>query len=131
LRVLSFIKDSPAERAGVQVGDVITHFSNKPVEASTNLPALVAACKPGTSETLTVARGDSVIHFKVPIGQSRPVALHELQAAWRAGGDGIDKIDGQAPSPAEFKEIESLQINQRIQALEKELKYWRSLQQKR
>jgi serine protease Do len=130
LRVLSLVKDSPAERAGLQIGDVITHFTKKPVDASTNLPALVAACKPGTNETLTVMRGDSTVHCNVPIGQLRPVALQELQAAPNAGGDYPGQVEGEAPTRSEFKKIESLQINQRIQALEKELKYWRSLQQK-
>lgn len=130
LRVLSLVKDGPAERAGLQIGDVITHFTEKPVDTSTNLPALVAACKPGTHETLTVMRGDSMVHCTVPIGQLRPVALHELQAAPSEGGDEQGEVEGELPAPSEQKQIESLQINQRIQALEKELKYWRSLQQK-
>jgi len=129
-RVLSVVKDSPAARAGIQIGDVITRFTNKPVAASTNLPAMVAACKPGATETLTVVRGDSALHFNVPIGQSTPIALKELQAAQDEAGSYVETLGSKAPTPTEFKKIEGLQINQRIQALEKELKYLRSLQQK-
>jgi serine protease Do len=125
-RVLSFVKSGPADLAGIQIGDVITHFAGKPVEASKNLPALVAACKPGTNETLTVVRGDSSFKFNVQIGQQAPIALGELQAAW----DEVTKEENAQPPQIEASKIENFQIHQRIQALEKELQYWRNLQQK-
>ncbi|MEO6146124.1 MAG: Do family serine endopeptidase, partial [Sulfuriferula sp.] len=41
-------KDSPAEKAGVQVGDVILKFDGKTINGSFDLPRLVAATKPGS-----------------------------------------------------------------------------------
>jgi S1-C subfamily serine protease len=131
LRVLSLVKDGPAEHAGIQVGDVITHFTNKPVDASTNLPAMVAACKPGSKEALKVVRGDSLYSFNVQIGQQIPIALNELQPVRDEAVSDIENRTGKTPATeVELKKIENFQIHQRIRALEKELKYLRSLQQK-
>jgi len=130
LKVLSFAKDGPAERGGLQIGDVITHFTNRPVDAFTNLPALVAACRPGTNETLTVMRGDSAIKLTMQIGQAAPIALSELQAARDEIAHDMEHDEGKASAQIEIRKIENLQLQQRIRALEKELKYLRSLQQK-
>jgi serine protease Do len=131
LRVLSLIKGGPAEHAGIQVGDVITHFTNQPVDASTNLPAMVAACKPGAKESLKVVRGDSLYDFNIQIGQQMPIALNELQTARDEAASETENRAGKTPATeAELKKIENFQIHQRIRALEKELKYLRSLQQK-
>jgi S1-C subfamily serine protease len=129
-RVLSLVKDGPAERVGVQIGDVITHFNNKPVEASTNLPAMVAACKPGAHEKLVVVRGDSVLNFTVSIGPQAPVALNELRAIQDEVMRSTENDRGKLSSTPELKTNENFKIHERIQALEKELKYLRSLRQK-
>jgi S1-C subfamily serine protease len=125
-KVLSIVKGSPAERVGIQVGDVITHFTGQPIESFQMLPEMVAACRPGTSENLRVVRGDSVINFNVQIGQQTPVALAELQPAPETVAD---SDDSKPPIQENFK-LENLLIHRRIQALEKELQYLRSLQQK-
>ncbi|MDZ7367914.1 MAG: S1C family serine protease [candidate division KSB1 bacterium] len=131
LRVLSLVKGGPAEYAGIQVGDVITHFTNQPVDASTNLPAMVAACKPGAKEALKVMRGDSLYDFNVQIGQQMPIALNELQPVRDEIGSEAENRSGKTPTTeVELRKIENFQIHQRIRALEKELKYLRSLQQK-
>jgi serine protease Do len=126
-KVLSIAKDGPAERAGVQVGDVLTHFTGQPIESFTKLPEMVAACKPGGSESLRVIRGDSVIDFIVPIGPQMPVALAELQPATET-----DQINSENSRPAiqeKFK-LENFLLRQRLQALEKEMQQLRSLQRK-
>lgn len=125
-RVLSLVKDSPAERVGIQVGDVITHFTGQSIESFAKLPEMVAACRPGASENLRVVRGDSVINFNVQIGQQAPVALAELQTAPETV---VDSDDSKPSIQGNFK-LENLLIHRRIQALEKELQYLRSLQQK-
>ena len=47
---------SPAEKAGVEAGDIITHFNGSSIEKSGDLPRLVGNTKPGASSTLTVLR---------------------------------------------------------------------------
>ena len=48
--------DSPAERAGLQPGDVILEFNGEEVEESPQLPAMVSALSPGTEVELRVLR---------------------------------------------------------------------------
>jgi len=47
---------SPAEKAGIEAGDIITRFDGKSIEKSIDLPRLVGATKPGTKSTITVFR---------------------------------------------------------------------------
>ncbi|MBV8249790.1 MAG: DegQ family serine endoprotease [Comamonas sp.] len=48
--------DSPAAKAGVEAGDVITKFDGKAIEKVSDLPRMVGNTKPGTKSTLTVLR---------------------------------------------------------------------------
>jgi len=47
---------SPAEKAGVEGGDIIIRFDGKTIEKSSDLPRAVGSTKPGTKSTLTVFR---------------------------------------------------------------------------
>nr|WP_315238370.1 DegQ family serine endoprotease [uncultured Albidiferax sp.] len=47
---------SPAEKAGVEAGDIITKFDGKAIEKSSDLPRLVGNTKPGSKSSLTVFR---------------------------------------------------------------------------
>jgi serine protease Do len=49
-------KGSSAEKAGIQVQDVIVEFDGKHVETSASLPPLVGAVKPGSIVDLTLVR---------------------------------------------------------------------------
>lgn len=46
----------PAQKAGLQVGDVITHVNDKPVQRSSDLPRMIASHRPGTSVKITYLR---------------------------------------------------------------------------
>lgn len=48
--------DSPAAKAGVEPGDVITKFDGKSIEKVSDLPRLVGNTKPGTKSAITVLR---------------------------------------------------------------------------
>ncbi len=47
---------SPAEKAGVEAGDIITAFNGQAIEKSGDLPRLVGNTKPGSKSVLTVLR---------------------------------------------------------------------------
>lgn len=47
---------SPAEKAGVEAGDIITAFNGATIEKSGDLPRMVGNTKPGTKSNLTVLR---------------------------------------------------------------------------
>jgi serine protease Do len=50
---------SPADKAGVEAGDIITRFDGKPIEKVADLPRLVGNTKPGSKSTMTVFRRGS------------------------------------------------------------------------
>ena len=47
---------SPAEKAGIEAGDIITRFDGKAIEKASDLPRLVGNTKPGSRVGLTVFR---------------------------------------------------------------------------
>ena len=60
---------SPAEKAGVEAGDIITRFEGKVIEKSSDLPRLVGGTKPGTKSTLTVFRRGSTKDLSIVIAE--------------------------------------------------------------
>ena len=46
----------PAEKAGLEAGDIILKFNGAPIEKSSDLPRMVGNIKPGTRSTVTVWR---------------------------------------------------------------------------
>lgn len=48
--------NGPAEKAGLEAGDIILKFNSIAIERSSDLPRLVGSTKPGTRSTLTIWR---------------------------------------------------------------------------
>ncbi|MFT3803397.1 MAG: DegQ family serine endoprotease [Burkholderiaceae bacterium] len=55
-QVRSVEEGGPAEKGGIEVGDIIQKFDGKSVERSTDLPRMVGNTKPGTRVTVQVWR---------------------------------------------------------------------------
>ncbi|MFJ3046112.1 DegQ family serine endoprotease [Herbaspirillum chlorophenolicum] len=69
--VSSVEKGSPADKAGLQAGDVILSFSGHAIDRSVDLPTLVADTAPGTSRALEVMRGGKVRTINVTVGEMK------------------------------------------------------------
>jgi len=69
--VTSVMDGSPADKAGLKPGDVLTGIGNKPVNDDASILNLISALKPGTIATLKVMREKSEIALKVNVG-TRP-----------------------------------------------------------
>ena len=63
---------SPADKAGVEAGDIITRFDGKAIEKHSDLPRLVGNIKPGTKSTMTVFRRGSSKELAVVITEVEP-----------------------------------------------------------
>ena len=67
--VSSVEKGSPAEKAGIEAGDVILKFDGKAVASSEDLPRLVGSTKPGTKSVIQLMRNKATREVNVVIGE--------------------------------------------------------------
>jgi serine protease Do len=67
---------SPADKAGIEAGDIITKFDGKVIERASDLPRQVGNTKPGSRATMTVFRRGGTRDLNVQIAEfeaERPV----------------------------------------------------------
>ena len=62
-------KGGPAEKAGIEVGDVITRFDGKQVGASSDLPRMVGGTRPGSKVKMEVWRKGGTRDLSVVVGE--------------------------------------------------------------
>jgi serine protease Do len=70
--VRSVESGSPADKAGVEAGDIITKFDGKTIERASDLPRLVGNTKPGARSTMTVFRRGGSKDLAVTIAEVEP-----------------------------------------------------------
>jgi serine protease Do len=62
----------PADKAGVEAGDIITRVDGKVVEKSGDLPRLVGGTRPGSKATLQIFRRGATKELSVTVGEFEP-----------------------------------------------------------
>src|SRR5438445_10344009 len=62
-------KGGPAEKAGVETGDIILKFDGKPVSTSSELPRIVGNTKPGSKASVEVWRKGVTREIAVTVGE--------------------------------------------------------------
>ena len=70
--VRSVESGSPADKAGVEAGDIIVKFDGKAIERASDLPRQVGNTKPGSRATLTVFRRGGSRDLNVQIAEFEP-----------------------------------------------------------
>lgn len=73
---------SPADKAGVEAGDIITRFDGRAIEKVADLPRLVGNTKPGTKSTLTVFRRGATKDLSITVAEieaEKPVASRVVE----------------------------------------------------
>ncbi len=73
--------DSPADKAGLKEGDVITEFDGKPVDNTEDLTRFVRGCEPGSEVQVKIMRQGKAQTIKVTIGKLRlhlPMIVPEI-----------------------------------------------------
>ncbi len=78
--VSSVVPGSPAEKAGIEAGDIITRFDGKVIDKPADLSRLVGSTKPGSKSAVTVFRRGtskdlSVVIAEVETEKSSPKAI--------------------------------------------------------
>jgi serine protease Do len=107
---------SPAEKAGVEAGDIITGFDGHAIDKVSDLPRLVGNTRPGTRSVLTVFRR----------GQSRElnITVEQMQA------DSAERQSGEREQPPKAEgtvQALGVTVSELTQAQKKELKIKRGV----
>jgi len=89
--VRSVEQGGPADRSGIEVGDIILRFNGRQIDKASDLPRLVGSTKPGARVAVQVWRRGALRDLNVTVDELRP------EAAARAGGSSAPKA---APAPA-------------------------------
>jgi serine protease Do len=100
--VAKVLDDSPAQAAGLEVGDVIVEFNGKQVMRSSGLPPLVGRAKVGKEAQVTVIRNKQTREIDVMIAEL-PTAI--TQAAY---------------TPEEETVLEDTALGMRVEQLDRE-----------
>ncbi len=108
--VSSVEKGSPAEKAGIQVSDVILEFDGKTVSNSTDLPRMVGATRPGTKVTVRLWRRGGSKEVKLTVGEM-PDDKQEAAQQGNAvtGGESVKRL-GLALSELNAEQKSQLQV---------------------
>jgi serine protease Do len=85
--VSSVEKGSPADKAGIEAGDVILKFDGKPVTSSEDLPRLVGATKPATKVAVQIMRNKASRDVTLVVGEMSDES-RTAQRQPRRGGPG-------------------------------------------
>ena len=67
--VSQVVKGGPADKGGIETGDVIVEFDGKQLADSNELPRMVAPLPVGTTVSVKVLRGGNLVDREVKIGQ--------------------------------------------------------------
>lgn len=70
--VSSVVEGGPAERAGIQAGDVILQFGGKPIEDERDLARVVSATPPGKRVEVSLWRDRRGMTLTVEVGETEP-----------------------------------------------------------
>jgi len=78
-------KDGPADKAGVEAGDIITKVDGKMVDKSGDLPRIVGSTKPGSKAALQVFRRGSTKELSVTVAEFEPEQRPQRRAGAQPG----------------------------------------------
>ncbi len=67
--VSQVMKDGPAEKAGIEQGDVILEFDGKTIAGSKDLPRIVASTPVGKTVMIKLSRGGKTVEREVKVGE--------------------------------------------------------------
>ncbi len=102
---------APADKAGIEAGDIITKFEGRTIEKSSDLPRMVGNVKPGTKAVVTV--------FRRGVSKDLTVTIAEVEAEKPQRKASAPEPKAPAAGPAQ---VLGLVVSELPDALKKELK---------
>jgi len=96
---------SPADKAGLKPGDVILSFNGKPIERSSDLPAIVANTKPGTKANLDVWRNGRKQTLGLAVGEMKNENVAKNEQGGQIENGGKLGLAVRPLTPEERKEV--------------------------
>jgi len=118
--VRSVEKGSPADKAGVQPGDIITRFDGRAVEKVSDLPRMVGNTKPGTRSMITVFRRGNSRDLSIVVTE-----MEQEAPAQSASSPAPERKDAAKATPA--AQALGLTVSELSEAQKKELKLERGV----
>jgi serine protease Do len=109
--VRSVESGGPADKGGVEPGDVITRFEGRAIDKSGDLPRIVAAVKPGSRAALQVFRNGALRDLSVTVGE------FDVEPAARASS-----VERDNPSPVAMTPTLGLAVTDLSDTQRRELK---------
>jgi serine protease Do len=67
--IAKVLPNSPAEKHGFEVGDIVTRFNGKKIVRSSNLPPIVGMTSVGETVDVEILRDGNVKHLEITIGE--------------------------------------------------------------
>jgi serine protease Do len=102
---------APADKAGIEAGDIITKFDGKTIEKSSDLPRMVGNTKPGNRSSVTVFRRGASKDLSIVIAEIEP------EKPIKPAADREEK-----PKASSSAQLLGLAVSELTEAQKKELK---------
>ena len=88
--VKTVVEGSPAEEAGLQLNDIVTHVNGEAISGSSALVALVKECQVGDELVFTVFRQGQTLEITVTVGESIQSATEQQTENQQSSGNGYN-----------------------------------------
>jgi serine protease Do len=84
--VTDVIKDSPAEKSGIQISDVIVSYNHKTIRRLKDLPLMVSATEIGSKASIVIHRDGKRLILNAKISESKEINKYNTEYEAIAGG---------------------------------------------
>lgn len=95
--IAEIMKDSPAAKAGLETGDIITELNGKPVKSVNKFRNEIAMLQPGSNVEMKILRKDKTMNVKIPLGVLSETEVGSQELIQKLGID----VDNLQNLPAE------------------------------
>jgi serine protease Do len=109
--VSKVLPKSPAEEAGLQIGDIVTEYNGQEIESSSSLPPLVGMTKIGENASLKLLRQGQTKEIRIKIGSLPDEGEPVVAGVEKEGKQPVNRL-GLAVSNLTAEQREQLEVPQ-------------------